>query len=307
MCRRGASLSNGMPNTPISTRNALLSFIYSRMGFLSSEDASSFYFVPQAECNPVGVPEVYRACHGAAVGWLWDGSLYPSSGRNRRGLLAGLRCRGLRPDHSVGMAFAGSLYLSIRPRAHPPSGFAAGRGGRRLVKSQFSTLLIATHPTRKSRAGGATPCAGRNPSLRSVASALAPQTQVTSRKTPATSGRSGQPPPTGWLRHSAVLVSPRRAADPVPLGTPTGQLIPYQRELFLPRAPGKSCSKAIHAFERFSSLIRGARCRSAPEPGSLYPYKPIPDKSLPYQRKLPSGRAGPACPRWARGSLYPQG
>ena len=34
----------------------------------------------------------------------------------------------------------------------------------------------------------------------------------------ATSGRSGQPPPTGWFRHSAVLVSPRRAADPHPLG-----------------------------------------------------------------------------------------
>ena len=36
--------------------------------------------------------------------------------------------------------------------------------------------------------------------------------------------------------------------------------IPYQRKPCLPRAPGKSCSKAIHAFERFSPLsaARGA-------------------------------------------------
>ena len=37
-------------------------------------------------------------------------------------------------------------------------------------------------------------------------------------KIPATAGRSGQPPPTGWLRHSAVFVSLRRAADPHPSG-----------------------------------------------------------------------------------------
>ena len=115
---------------------------------------------------------------------------------------------GLRPAHSVGVAFAGSLYpfrpraLRLRsvelrgptpaveatssaevaprrvgwrrlaaPAAHPsgvllaasthlfglaptpPSGFAAGRRGRRLFESQFSPLGIATPPTRQSRAG----------------------------------------------------------------------------------------------------------------------------------------------------------
>ena len=79
----------------------------------------------------------------------------------------------------------------------------------------------------KSRAGGATPCAGRNSSLRSVASALAPHTLRVSY----------------W--------------QPLPLQAST--------------------------------------------PTSLYPYKSLPDK-----RKLPSGRAGPACPRWAMDSLYPK-
>ena len=41
--------------------------------------------------------------------------------------------------------------------------------------------------------------------------------RLRTEKIPATGARSGQPPPIGWLRHSTVLVSPRRAADPHPL------------------------------------------------------------------------------------------
>ena len=129
MYRRGASLSNGMPNTPISTRNALLSFIYSRMGFLSSEDASSFYFIPQAECNPVGVPEVYRACHGAAVGWLWDGSLYPYSASRPS----------LAPKY---------LRLARVGRAAPPHAPAAiPRSARLRLRWRRSCLISYLYPT----------------------------------------------------------------------------------------------------------------------------------------------------------------
>ncbi len=38
-------------------------------------------------------------------------------------------------------------------------------------------------------------------------------------------------------------------------------------------APAKSCSNAYPAFERFRYLRRGARCRSALEPGCVYPNK----------------------------------
>ena len=112
------------------------------------------------------------------------------------------------------------------------------------------------------------PCAGRNPSLRSVASALAPHTRwvfywpplphsragaggdclqasaaggfglptpaewthsvscwqvftlILPRCSLRPAGSLGPAAPTGWLRHSAVLVSSRRTADPMPLGTP---------------------------------------------------------------------------------------
>ena len=59
-------------------------------------------------------------------------------------------------------------------------------GWRRLAAPAAHTRWVFYWPPlpsdSKSRAGGATPCAGRNPSLRSVASALAPQTQATIRK-----------------------------------------------------------------------------------------------------------------------------
>ena len=61
--------------------------------------------------------------HPAPVGCFAD-RLYPDSGRSQRGLLAGLRSRGLRPAHSCGveaqrlLLLVGSLYL-FRPRAHP--------------------------------------------------------------------------------------------------------------------------------------------------------------------------------------------
>ena len=76
--------------------------------------------------------------------------------------------------------------------------------------------------------------------------------------------------------------------------------IPYQREPFLPRAPGKSCSKAWIAFERFSPLIRGARCRSALEPGSLYP------TSLYPQEKTALGPGRPRVPAAGNGQPLPQ-
>ena len=82
---------------------------------------------------------------------------------------------------------------------------------------------------------------------------LYPKRNLRPEKIPATSGRSGQP---------------------VPLGTPTGQSLPYKRKPFLPRAPGKSCSKAIHAFERFSPSS-AARAPFGCFTSSLYPYKTI--------------------------------
>ena len=126
--------------------------------------------------------------------------------------------------------------------------------------------------------------------------------------------RASRPPPAGSdtrrcsCLHAGRLTRTRWVSYWQPL---PDKPIPYQREPFLPRAPGKSCSKAIHAFERFSpsSAARGAARhskRAASTFTSLYPYKPIPYKSLPDKRKLPSGRAVPACPRRATGSLYPK-
>ena len=70
----------------------------------------------------------------------------PFAGRSRRGLLAGLRSRGLRPAHFSevdAQRLLQAVYTFLFGLAPtPPSGFAAGRGGRRLVESQFSTLLI---------------------------------------------------------------------------------------------------------------------------------------------------------------------
>ena len=74
--------------------------------------------------------------------------------------------------------------------------------------------------------------------------------------------------------------------------------IPYQRKPFLPRAPGKSCSKAIHAFERFSpsSAARGAARhpnRAASTLTSLYPYKPIPISLYPTRENCPQAGQAP--------------
>ena len=63
----------------------------------------------------------------------------------------------------------------------------------------------------------------------------------------------------------------------------------------------------MHAFERFSPSIRGARCRWAPETGSLYPYKPIPDKSLPYQEETALGPGRPRVPAAGYGQPLPKG
>ena len=146
----------------------------------------------------------------------------------------------LRPDHSCGVVEAQRLLRTVftltRPRAHPPSGFAAGRGGRRLVESQFSTLLIenlwvvravASGGCHKLRRSGSPPrgvaaarCACGAPFGCLIGSLYPKPRRLRAEKIPATSGRSGQPPPNGWLRHSTMLVSSRRAADPVPLGTP---------------------------------------------------------------------------------------
>ena len=102
-----------------------------------------------------------------------------SAGRSRRGVLAGLRYRGLRPAHSCGVE-AQRLLLAIY------------------------TCLFGLYPNSV------------------LHYSLRPQVARASR------------PPLGWLRHSAVLVSSRRAADPVPLGTRTGQSIPSRENC--PRA-----------------------------------------------------------------------
>ncbi|MCH5306259.1 MAG: hypothetical protein J1E79_07235, partial [Rikenella sp.] len=64
-----------------------------------------------------------------------------------------------------------------------------------------------------------------------------------------TSGRSGQPPPTGWLRHSTMLVSSRRAADPVPLTLEPSRL--YQRPMPTEVVPSRliGWSAQRHPFE----------------------------------------------------------
>ena len=80
-----------------------------------------------------------------------------SAGRSRRGLLAGLRSRGLRPDHFCGVdapvgCLIGSLYPSIRPRAHPPrAALPLGAEAGDPYGSRFSPLVITTPPARQSR------------------------------------------------------------------------------------------------------------------------------------------------------------
>ena len=116
-----------------------------------------------------------------------------------------------------------------------------------------------------------------------------------------------QPSHCGGPKFRIAQSDPPRAA--IPHNYPSVDRA-HREKPFFPRAPGKSCSKTIHAFERFPPHPRRAHpsgvLLAASTLTSLYPYKPIPYKSLPDKRKLPSGRAGPACPRRAMGSLYPQ-
>ena len=181
------------------------------------------------------------------------------------------------------------------PRAALPLGAEAGDP----YGSRFLPCLIV----RLARVGRAAPppCAGRNPSLRSIASTLAPHPlgvllaastfiqSCCSLRPPV--ARASRPPPAGSdTRRCSCLCAGRLTRtlwvfywQPLP-----DKPIPYQRQPFLPRAPGKSCSKAIHAFERFSPSSRGARCRSAHEPGSLYPTK----ENCPQAGQAPRARGG---------------
>ena len=66
----------------------------------------------------------------------------------------------LLPRCSLRPPIARASYHPIRPRVHPPSGFAAGRGGRRSLGSQFSPYLIVrpsgSRAPRRPHAEGAT-------------------------------------------------------------------------------------------------------------------------------------------------------
>ena len=133
----------------------------------------------QIACYPLGFLLVASTpIQAAPVGCL-TGRLYPSFGLPTPAEwthsvsywqpipLSASRC-------SLRSSVARASYHPIRPRAHPPSGFAAGRRGRRSLRIAVFVVFDCSTFGSKSRAGGATPCAGRNPSLRSVASALAP-------------------------------------------------------------------------------------------------------------------------------------
>ena len=116
--------------------------------------------------------------------------------------------------------FIGSLYLYSASRP-PPERLC--RWARRPAILRIAVLAACDYNTSDSPESG-----GRRhphaPAAIPRSARLRPRWRrkhkLRSEKIPATSGRSGQPPPTGWLRHSAVLVSSRRTADPVPLGTP---------------------------------------------------------------------------------------
>ena len=92
------------------------------------------------------------ASASAPVG-CFAGSLSPDSGRNRRGLLAGLRCRGLRPDHFCEVAFAGNLYLSfgLSLEDYDPLGRASRRHPARRIATSAELVAPSTgdnpHPS----------------------------------------------------------------------------------------------------------------------------------------------------------------
>ena len=207
----------------------------------------------------------------------------------------------------------------------PPSGFAAGRRGRRSLRIAVFAVFDCRTSGSKSRAGGATPCAGRNPSLRSVASALAPHTLRVSywqplphrlraekkylrpygsraRRRPLAEGATR--PARGFsagVKRWVKAANKRRCASPL------------QREGCDPKtsseavARGNFISLCSRKVERNSSLCG----RATAVPLGTRNGQPLPRQAYTLQvsilkRKPPSGRAGPACPRRAMGSLYPE-
>ena len=244
------------------------------------------------------------------------GSLYPDSGRTRW-VSYWPPVPQLRPAHFCGvdaqrllLAVYTSFGLAPTPLRHSklPVGVPSGTAeAGDPYGSRFSPYLIeilwigrAAPPSAEGRTA-------------SLAGSLYPKRSLRTEKIPATAGRSGQPPPTGWLRHSAVLVSPRRATDPHPLDvllaastlrlvrvarpTPPRRGGDAQRLLLAASTPNAACDPKKYLRP---PVARASRCRSEPETGSLYPYKPIPEKSLPPRENRP--RAGQA-PR-ARGGLW---